>query len=126
MKRQKACTPKSRCEIRLPTDLDVGAHQQAGDPGVATEELVDHRDDAHIAAIERFVYGEETATGVETIHERVAVLTVGQDQMQSDLLEVRAYLDALAQKLCNGSEAEFDRFLGAVEKVKSELVESAE
>jgi predicted DNA-binding protein len=119
MKRQKACTPKSRCEIRLPTDLEVRLDKISAKSGTTRTALM-------IAAIERFVYGEETATGVETIHERVAVLTVGQDQMQSDLLEVRAYLDALAQKLCNGSEAEFDRFLGAVEKVKSELVESAE
>jgi hypothetical protein len=76
-----------------------------------------------IAAIERFVYGEETATGVETIHERVAVLTTGQEKLLSDLLEVRAYVDALGQKLCGGRQAEFDTFLAAVETAKSELME---
>jgi len=116
MKRQKAGVPKARCEVRLPTDLDLRLDKIAMKAGVTRTALM-------IAAIERFVYGEETATGVETIHERVAVLTTGQDQLRADLLEVRAYVDALGQKLCNGSDAEFDRFLGAVEKAKSELME---
>jgi hypothetical protein len=54
------------------------------------------------------------------------VLTTGQDKLRSDLLEVRAYVDALGQKLCAGSPAEFDKFLNAVEVAKSELMESAE
>lgn len=118
MKRQKAGTPKARCEIRLPTDLDVRLDKIAGRAGVTRTSLM-------IAAVERFVYGEETATGVETIHERVAVLTVGQDRLREDLLEVRAYLDALGQKLCAGSPADFDKFLAAVETAKTELAEDA-
>jgi predicted transcriptional regulator len=119
MKRQKAGIPKARCEVRLPTDLDVRLDRIADRAGVTRTSLL-------IAAIERFVYGEETATGVETIHERVAVLTVGQDRLRDEMLEVRAYLDALAQKMCAGSEADFDRFLAAVEVVKSELMEEVE
>lgn len=117
--RQKASTPKSRCEVRLPTDLDVRLDKIAARAGVTRTSLM-------IAAVERFVYGEETQTGVETIHERVAVLTVGQEQLRADLLEVRAYLDALGQKLCNGNEAEFNEFLAGVEAAKSELVEEDE
>src|SRR3954451_20114097 len=113
MRKQKAGIPKSRCEVRLPTDLDVRLDKIAAKAGVTRTSLM-------IAAIERFVYGEETATGVETIHERVAVLTMGQEQLRSDLLEVRAYLDALGQKLCHGETpaaraSEFDKFLAAVE-----------
>lgn len=116
MKRQKAGIPKARCEIRLPTDLDLRLDKIAAKAGVTRTSLM-------IAAVERFVYGEETQTGVETIHERVAVLTVGQDQMRAEMLEVRAYLDALAQKMCNGSDAEFETFLGAVDRAKTELME---
>lgn len=118
MKRQKAGVPKARCEVRLPTDLDLRLDKIALKAGVTRTSLM-------IAAIERFVYGEETATGVETIHERVAVLTTGQDKLRSDLLEVRAYLDAVGQKLC-GNQPEFDKFLNAVEVAKSELMEGAE
>src|SRR3954462_9233546 len=113
MKRQKAGVPKARCEVRLPTDLDLRLDKIAAKAGVTRTSLM-------IAAVERFVYGEETQTGVETIHERVAVLTVGQEQLQADLLEVRGYLDALGQKLCAGSEVEFDQFLAAVETAKNE------
>src|SRR3954470_9222527 len=119
MKRQKAGIPKSRCEVRLPTDLDVRLDRIADRAGVTRTSLL-------IAAIERFVYGEETATGVETIHERVAVLTVGQDRLRSDMLEARAYLDVLGQTMCGGDQAKFDRFLDAVETVKSELMEDVE
>jgi predicted transcriptional regulator len=119
LKRQKAGTPKARCEVRLPTDLDLRLDKLALKAGTTRTSLM-------IAAIERFVYGEETATGVETIHERVAVLTVGQEQLRADLLEVRAYLDALGQKLCAGSPAEFDKFLAAVDMAKSELMEGVE
>jgi predicted transcriptional regulator len=119
MKRQKAGVPKARCEVRLPTDLDLRLDKIALKAGVTRTALM-------IAAIERFVYGEETATGVETIHERVAVLTTGQEKLRSDLLEVRAYVDALGQKLCAGSPAEFDKFLAAVDTAKSELMEEVE
>src|SRR3954470_340907 len=119
MKRQKAGVPKARCEVRLPTDLDLRLDKIALKAGVTRTALM-------IAAIERFVYGEETATGVETIHERVAVLTAGQDKIRSELLEVRAYVDALGQKLCAGSPAEFDKFLAAVETAKSELMEEVD
>jgi predicted transcriptional regulator len=124
VKRQNYGAPKARCEVRLPTDLDLRLDKLAAKAGVTRTSLM-------IAAIERFVYGEETQTGVETIHERVAVLTVGQEQLRSDLLEVRAYLDALGQKLCHGStpaerQAEFDTFLAAVETAKAELMEIAE
>jgi predicted transcriptional regulator len=119
VKRQKAGVPKARCEVRLPTDLDLRLDKIALKAGVTRTALM-------IAAIERFVYGEETATGVETIHERVAVLTAGQDRLCDEMLEVRAYLDALGQKLCGGRRAEFDTFLAAVETAKSELREEVE
>ena len=59
-------------------------------------------------------------------HERVAVLTVGQEKLRTELLDARAYLDALGQKLCGGRQAEFDAFLAAVDTVKSELMEEVE
>jgi hypothetical protein len=118
-KRQKAAVPKSRCEVRLPSELDVRLEKIALKAGVTKTSLL-------IAAVERLVYGEEMQTGVETVHERVAVLTVGQEELRADLLEVRAYLDALGQKLCAGSPAEFDKFLAAVDVAKTELLESVE
>src|SRR5688572_27485930 len=124
MKRQKAGIPKSRCEVRLPTDLDARLDKIAAKAGVTRTALM-------IAAIERFVYGDEMATGVETIHERVAVLTAGQEKLRAELLEARAYLDVLGQTLCNGASKEekaanFERFLAAVEVAKSELTEEVE
>src|SRR3954468_23771289 len=110
--RLKRGTPKQRCEIRLPVELDVKLDKIAAKAGVTRTSLL-------IAAVERFVYGEETQTGVETIHERVAVLSVGQDRLRSDMLEARAYLDVLGQTMCGGDQAKFDRFLDAVETVKS-------
>ena len=119
MKKQSAGIPKSRCEVRLPTELDVRLDKIAAKAGVTRTSLL-------IAAVERFIYGEETQAGVETIHERVAVLTAGQDRLRSDLLEARAYLDVLAQTVCGADQAKFDRFLSAVERVKSELMEEVE
>lgn len=116
MRRQKAGIAKARCEVRLPSDLDIRLDKLAEKAGVTRTSLL-------VAAVERLVYGEETQTGVETLHERVAVLTVGHEQLRADLLEVRAYLDALGQKLCAGSEVEFDQFLAAVETAKNELIE---
>ena len=118
-KRQKVGVPKSRCEVRLPSELDVKLEKIALKAGVTKTSLL-------IAAVERLVYGEEMQTGVETIHERVAVLTVGQEKLRTELLDARAYLDALGQKLCGGRQAEFDAFLAAVDTAKSELMEEVE
>ena len=118
MKRQKAGVPKARCEVRLPTDLDLRLDKIAMKAGVTRTSLM-------IAAIERFVYGEETATGVETIHERVAVLTTGQDKLRSD--------NAGGKSLpgCRWAEvvrrpARVRQVPDAVEVAKSELMEGAE
>jgi predicted transcriptional regulator len=116
---QPAGIPKQRCEIRLPADLDIKLDKIADKAGVTRTALV-------ITAIERLVYGEEARTGVDGLHERVAVLSVGQDRLRSDLLEARAYLDVLGQTMCGADQAKFDRFLDAVEKVKSELMEETE
>lgn len=117
MKKQRSGIPKARCEIRLPTELDIKLNKIALKAGVTKTSLL-------ITAIERFVYGEDTQTEVETIHERVAVLTVGQDKLHADMLEIRAYLDALGQAMCD-DHGKFAKFLDTVEKVKSELEEVA-
>lgn len=117
MKRQKAGTPKTRFDLRLPADLDTKVQKIATRAGTTRTAVL-------VAAVERFIYAEDTQAGVETIHERVAALTVGQDRMMWELLEVRAYLDTLAQTIC-GSQGKFDAFLAAVDKVKSELAEDA-
>lgn len=118
MRRQKVSVQKSRCEVRLPVDLNEKLDKIALKAGVTRTSLI-------IAAVEQFIYGEETQIGVETIHERVAVLTVGQDRLHGEMLEIRAYLDVLGQTMC-ASKGTFDAFLASVEKVKSELVETAE
>jgi hypothetical protein len=120
MIRQKAGIPKARCEVRLPLDLDKKVEKIALSSGVTKTAVM-------IAAAERLVYGEETATGVDALHERMAGLVIAVEDLQSNMLEVRSYLDALAQKLCTGRNdaeraAEFDRFLAGVEKVKAELM----
>ena len=112
-------TPKARCEILLPLDLDTRLDRIAEKTGVTRTAVV-------ITAVERLVYGEEAKTGSDAVQERVAVLSVGQDHMRSDLLEIRAYLDVLAQTMCGGDQGKFDRFLDAVERVKTELMEETE
>jgi predicted transcriptional regulator len=115
--RQNYAIPKQRCEVRLPADLDVRLDRLSEKAGVTRTALV-------VAAIERFVYAEETQAGVETLHERVAVLSVALEEVLTDLAEVRAYLDALARTVCGGDPGKFGRFLRLVEKAKSELEEA--
>jgi predicted transcriptional regulator len=106
--------PKQRCEVRLPADLDVKLDRLAAKAGVTRTALF-------VEAVERLVHGEETRTGVEALHERVAVLSVALDEVLADLAEVRAYLDALARTACGGDPVRFGRFLHLVEKARSEM-----
>src|SRR5690349_23551452 len=107
-------TPKARCEILLPLELDTKLDSLAAREGVTRTALM-------ITAVERLVYGEERNASLDTLQERVAALAVGQERLTADLLEIRAYLDVLAQTACGGDQGKFDRFLSAVDRVKTEL-----
>ena len=117
--RLKRGTPKQRCEIRLPAELDVRLDKIADKAGVTRTAVV-------ITAIERLIYGEETKTGIDAVQELVAALSARQERLMAEQLEARAYLDVLAQKICGGRQDEFDRFLAAVEVTKTELMEEVE
>jgi hypothetical protein len=106
--------PKTRCEFLLPTALDDRLERIRIQAGATRTDLL-------VAAVERFVHGEERVDDVETIHERLALISVAIGRLQDEMLEIRAYLDALGQKLCRGDESQFAEFLDAVETARSEL-----
>lgn len=116
MKQQKAGTPKVRADLLIPLPLDRRLKAIMVRTGASRTQII-------ITALEQFIYGEEQEVAVDTVSEQAAVLTTMVGGITNNMLEMKAYLDAIGQKLC-GSEEEFQEFLAAVETVKTEIGEA--
>jgi hypothetical protein len=112
--KQKAAVPKARCEFLIPDELDARLEAIRRKVGVSRTSLL-------VAAVEQFVYGEETRTGVDGLHERLAHMMV---RLRADILEIRAHLDTAMQEDKRGDRDRINAFRDTVAATRVEILRS--